>query len=432
MSFNQNPNDTQKSGFSGFKCYELPTYTVTCPISGECYDVRALTVGDIATLKSSMVSQDRMYNILNSVLWDCIIAKPKHISDYRTFMSKITIEDKRALTFGLYLITYGNKRSYILKCSKCNHVMNADVNLTDMFSMELFPGSQNIINAYKVSKTLDKSIYDMEIEDYIKIYEQKNNTKISIPDENAPEHFIKSFYPDYFRIKNSFEKEKDEFSKIISKRYSEIVDEMQKTGEFDFRPNGEVSEKTMQEIENKEKEILDAVVKEILKGDSTKKLVVSDESEIVENLTQNKTNEPQSPCDMETLVELDNKNLKVYIHYPKIYDEAELYESISLLTNIDHKNLSTDTLCIKRIEEYDNDGNLIQTITNRIDILLAFVAIQATYREKILDSYQEHFGKYGTRMTLKWECSKCGFLNTGMLDPIDQFFRAIRTRNDFS
>lgn len=402
-------------GFTGFKCFKYPIRSVICPMSGDTYEIRALRIDEIETLRSSQAEKNRIHSILNSVLWQCLVSKPQNISTYDDFIKHVCLEDKKALVYGLFIVTFGKLKRYILYCNNpsCKLPQETSVNLEEIMTFEVYPGNRKIINAYKVSKVFDKTLYDMEIEDYIKFIENETHKKIVRPSKDMPDNLVKSFYAEYYNIKKEFDEKKNETMKKVQDKLQKKIEEYEKAGKLNVNLTGGVVDSDEEERIRREEE---KIIKEIL------------EEENIENESSEEISMTQTEIDdiLATYVEtIKYENIEILIHSPKLIDEHELYDDVSLLQDDTHKKLTTDSLCIKEIIEYDFEGNVIQRITNRIDILLAFVSLVPEVQDMVYEVYENKFRKYSLNVDIKWECPRCKTKNRTILNPITQFFLAI-------
>jgi len=128
--------------FKGFRTLVYPEYDVIVPQTLQTFSVRTMTVQDEERLKGSFKLPNRLVEVLNQTLWDCIVRKPDHIRDYSAFMKNVTLKDRDALLYGLYHVTYGDIRNYDLTCSSCGKDYSVSVNLAEAFSVT--PYNENV------------------------------------------------------------------------------------------------------------------------------------------------------------------------------------------------------------------------------------------------------------------------------------------------
>jgi len=144
--------------------YEYPHYTVICPQTGFTFDVRTLNVQEVSQLKGSMMVQTKTPSLINKIIWGAIGSRPDDINDLGTFKRMITLRDREAILYGIYCSTFGDEEEFKVVCRKCEYEEPIKVSMEKLFSMNAYPGSENIKNSYKIAKVTGDAEYDPEIE----------------------------------------------------------------------------------------------------------------------------------------------------------------------------------------------------------------------------------------------------------------------------
>lgn len=140
--------------FTGFKMRQ-PEYAVITPQNLDEFTVRSLTVAEEQALRGTMTTPRKLPEHLNSILWDCIIKKPEHIKTFNDFKKYVTLNDREALLYGLYHVTYKDISNHSVTCTSCQESNNITLKVSDIFSFTGYPGSPNEILKKRVDVKLD-------------------------------------------------------------------------------------------------------------------------------------------------------------------------------------------------------------------------------------------------------------------------------------
>lgn len=124
--------------FKGFEI-KYPEYSVVTPQTVKEFTIRSLTVDEEETLKTSLVTPNKMTEHLNKIIYNCLVNKPDDIKTFEDYLNKLTIRDRDALMYGLYHITYKDIHNYDVTCSSCSKVNIVKVDFVNSFSMEKWP-----------------------------------------------------------------------------------------------------------------------------------------------------------------------------------------------------------------------------------------------------------------------------------------------------
>lgn len=201
----------QITSFKGFKTKKYPVYTVVTPCLGATFDIRTAKVREIASIKESIVTNNRISEIITTMLWQCIDKCPDFIRNEEDFIKYTPLRDRDALIYGLNVITYGNERPFLLSCYNCNFEETVKLDLTKSFTTTMYPGAQAVINSYKVEKNINKAS-DPEVEAEIK----KRDEILKMADiiKKMPEDLARDQFPEYFKYLEE-EKTKEESGEIL-------------------------------------------------------------------------------------------------------------------------------------------------------------------------------------------------------------------------
>lgn len=367
----------QKSGFTGFKTIKYPLYTVVLPQTGETYEVRTLKVGETQKLKESLLTSNRLNDIMTKVIWDCIINKPDNIATYDDFINNVTIKDRSALIYGLYYSTFGNVRPYVLECGNCENRETVKIDLDKAFSMNAHPQAKAVMSSYKIARLENPDNKNEEMENELQKNEKAKYPKkptATAPPKGMPEEIARN--DDKF---NKFFEQLDE----TNVTYTQYVDG------YIYGEGKEDNKENIIEQHNKE----------------YNNFIIGKSHHFI----------------------LPNSNVHVYIKQPTIEDENELLANLSL-TNKPQIALAVDTLIIEKLIEYDDESKEpVQIIDDKEDLVAAFLELPEGDRDFIVEKYEELFGQYEIKLTAKWKCKNldCGHENELNIDLLDQFFRTL-------
>ena len=178
--------------FTGFKTYKAPTFTVTCPQSGYQFDVRGLSVGEITRMKESLITQNRLSETTLDIMWEAIDKDtlPSHINSKEIFSTYLTTNDRQAVVYGIYYMTYGSDREYELTCGDCSQKSLAKIDYSEFVHITQYPYAENVIESYKVARLEDHEEKDEVMEE---VLEDTNIKAIlssytgELPPEGQPE-----------------------------------------------------------------------------------------------------------------------------------------------------------------------------------------------------------------------------------------------------
>lgn len=404
--------------FEGFKTYSYPVYTVVCPQSGFTFEMRTMTVKEFTMLKSSLATSNRIAMIVNDSLWNTIVKKPEVIKTYDDFLQMTTLKDREALCYGSYIITFGEEKFYSPFCQYCEAQVNLKVNLTEGFSINNYPYSIANIASYRVSNSIkneknpemDKIVKEID-EYYAQLEhtsEDEDDTEILTVDDylknsdheaaklildGMPEEVARGDFPDFMEELDKF---KEELSKRELKITSSNDDDDKKSSSKSKKKSSKKSSK-----KNKKPDINTAIpYDKIIQNDN---FILNKEIKLVA---------PES-------------NIILYLKQPTLVDEINLLENMSLNTDDEIKN-ALESLCIARVEECDEKGEVVSSWDDKFDICAAYRSLPAMDLRKIAEVVYDNFGKYEIDIEQKWKCSRCKEESAFNIDIMSQFFRTVR------
>jgi len=122
---------------------KYPVYEVITPQTGFSFKIRTLTLNDEIKLRTSVLSKkSSILNVFNRTLWDLIEDKPEQIQDYETFIKSVTVTDRKAITLGLYHISYGDEFSVNTSCPECGSTNLSNINLLKHTVVNMYNGKE--------------------------------------------------------------------------------------------------------------------------------------------------------------------------------------------------------------------------------------------------------------------------------------------------
>lgn len=123
-----------------------------------------------------------------------------------------------------------------------------------------------------------------------------------------------------------------------------------------------------------------------------------------------------------------NNNLAVVLKQPTLADERFAYNNL-LQRPIDSNDIYVNSMMIDKIVELTGKKDDIpdekNAITNREDILDAFLSFPAKTRKIIYKAFYKEFGQYCIELKMNTICPKCGFNEVKNIDLLSQFFRLV-------
>lgn len=364
--------------FKGFNI-KYPRYSVICPQTGFAYDVRSLNVAEVSKLKTSLTTPSQAPALISEVLWNSIETKPDFITSLEDFKKYTTLRDREALIYGLYQVSFGDDREFSLTCRSCGNVQLLKIKMSKLFSMEAYPGSEAMMNSYKVAKIVDPQVFDPEIE---KELQRNQATRPFIKPAGMPDEIAKIHEEE---MKDISRDDVDELDMALGKKPENKIE---------YVPDEPAPNKPPAMVEEKQ-ESSNPLHNSIL----FKKLEI----------------------------ELPISKIVVTLRQPTIMDEDKILSMVPFAQKKYSDNLN-ETLVIEKFDEYeDRSKRPIQTITDRDDILAGYNSLPSQDKQKIFDEFQKNFGKYGIELKSQYVCDKCDAENEIDLDIIVQFFRMVGT-----
>lgn len=359
--------------FKGFK-FKLPHYTVVTPQTGQTFDVRSMTVAEVNEAKTSLVTPNKAHSVVNDILFSCLQNKPNHITDPISFKKYVTTQDREALLYGLYHITFGDNREFQVSCSNCGNEQLVKIALSKAFSMNAYPKSESVKKSYTVAKTAGDAEFDPEIEQAIS--------------ESA------------IQVKDTDQNIEPGIGPMVSQRPIDKEDDDDGIGVGGSTPKPKEQPESMQRAPKQ--------APEEQTSNETSNLVDS-----MSILTERK------------VIELPISQVVAIIRQPTIWDEEMVLKDLAFASK-KHGDLVNETLIIERFEQYE-EGNKSPSllVTTREDVFLGYQSLPPQDKIKILEEYQDAFGQYGIDVKSTYDCGKCGFENDLDINVAAQFFRMV-------
>ena len=348
--------------FKGFKI-KYPTYTVTCPQTGFVFDVRSLNVAEVSTVKTSLTVPAKAASLINKAIWDVLESKPEFIKTFDEFKKAVTLRDREALLYGLYVATFDDEVEFEIGCSTCGAKQPPLKTLmSKLFGINLYPASNATKGTYKMAKAAGDDIYDADIEKSI-ADEDLQTIPEGMPSELAAQEF--------------------------GKQEVNMIDEDEDDGITLGEKQGEV--KFVDEPQEEKEDTKTETTEDIL----TRRLKI----------------------------ELPISKVIAYIKQPTVYDEEKVMNAIPYAQK-KQTDLVNETLVIERFEQVDDAGR-VSAVTDREDILYGYQSLPPKDKALIFEEFQKEFGQYGVDLKTGFDCSSCGAENDMEIDIGAQFFRMV-------
>lgn len=429
------------AAFKGFNI-KYPVYSVICPQTGDSYDVRCLTVAEVTKLKESLTTPASSSKIINETLWGAVESKPDRVIDFNSFKTNITLKDREALLYAMYQSTFGNERDFTVECGECSKTSEIKFHLDQMFSIDSYPGSKAIIDSYKVAKASDPAEYDPVMEKII------NNNEVFVPsmeiveqpvvvEEDVPVDINK---PNISHFNHSDNDDdgigvgRPSAKAIVSKPVSQAPPkEVAKPQNPDAMVDQFIKNAEKQKLEetrgNDGPPIENVSSAAVQKPGIGPKPVVQrfenhanlDDDEIARKTDIGENN----VIDKRVRVTLPVSKLICVIKQPTIADEETMYVKIPYAQQKKQLELISQTLIIDRFEEYNDKGELVNVVNQKVDIVTGYQSLPTKDRLEIFKQYEENFSRYGIELKAPWTCNSCQTENEIYVDIQNQFFRMV-------
>ncbi len=117
---------------------DYPNYEVKTPQTLAEYTLRCMTVGDELELKSSIIDPSKSVKILDKIIYNCITNKSEQIKDFDSWLNLTTIDDRKALLYGLYHATYGDDYPVTHVCSTCGTQNSSVCKISKGFKIDYY------------------------------------------------------------------------------------------------------------------------------------------------------------------------------------------------------------------------------------------------------------------------------------------------------
>lgn len=118
------------------------------------------------------------------------------------------------------------------------------------------------------------------------------------------------------------------------------------------------------------------------------------------------------------------QGVSAIIKQPTLFDEFTAIRDLSSRPGTT-TDMITETLIIDHFEQDIETQTTPNSISDRTDIIDAYLSLPALDKRSIQKKYEEEFGKYGLDLKMKSNCSHCGFEEVVNIDIVGNFFRAL-------
>jgi len=192
MDLHRKPAPEDFGIFRGFSI-KYPEYSIILPQSGYSFSLRSMNVSEVNKIKSSLSNPLNTIEIINKMIWECIVSKPKEIGTYVEFLNKITLKDREALLYALYVISFGRERDFGVNCKDCGAESVIPVDLEKVKTITPYLDTQAMEGKYILEKNTSDISPDLEMEEIVeerrKRKKSKNEEEIN-QDTNSEEESI--------------------------------------------------------------------------------------------------------------------------------------------------------------------------------------------------------------------------------------------------
>ena len=409
--------------------FTYPEYTVVTPQTGITYGVRSLTVDEVEELKGAITTPSRATQILNEVLWKSIVHKPDFVKDIKQFNKVTTLIDREALMYALYITSFGDDAEFTPSCEKCGKSRGTiKVKLSDMFTINLYPGSQGAKASYVASARSNAPI-DPVIENMIARNNVGNAPQAGGP-LGIPEDVAKTIMMDSdlggIPSQNAYQRK----AAPVVNQPEEDIDPVQQAASMGIGVGKAVTSPPPAQrrvASNASQDIAPPrVVYEEQEAPSYEppQNVVPIQAP-VGNFGKSELDNPDSILRKEFSIVLPVSGITMVLMQPTIDDENNILGSVPFAGKDSIKKLN-DTLIIKRFEVYENGASRPkEVITDREEIFFTYGKLVPRDTKVMNKAFRENFGQYRISLEKKWKCINCDHENSLGVEIVSYFFRMV-------
>lgn len=135
--------------------------------------------------------------------------------------------------------------------------------------------------------------------------------------------------------------------------------------------------------------------------------------------------EPKEILDKRVPVQLEIlKTVKATIKQPTLLDENEVLKRFAFNANTSNDMLM-ESLMIESFEHMPEEATTPEVLTDRNDIIQAYLSLPSKDKKVLSKAYQENFGDFKIELKMQAICPSCGNTEVINIDLVDNFFRAM-------
>lgn len=117
-------------------------------------------------------------------------------------------------------------------------------------------------------------------------------------------------------------------------------------------------------------------------------------------------------------------DVKIIIKQPTLADENDVMKRFSFNANTSNDMLM-ESLMIDSIEYTPQESTEPTILSDRNDILQAYLSLPSKDKKVLVDAYVKAFGDYKIELKMQSTCNSCGNTEVINIDLVDNFFRAM-------
>lgn len=144
--------------FKGFNIV-YPEYEIITPQTNLSFTVRSMNVQEEERLKASLITPQKITEHLNKCLFELMVKKPDEITDFKSFLEKITLKDRDGILYGIYHVTYEEIRNYDVRCSSCSKEYPVTIKASDTFKFNPYPSNDILEKRIKVALPKSNGVF---------------------------------------------------------------------------------------------------------------------------------------------------------------------------------------------------------------------------------------------------------------------------------
>lgn len=141
-----------------YRSVDFPVMDMVTPHTKHHIRLRSMSVAQEEALKASPVAASKLVNMLNHVVYDCVVEREDPFNTFEGFEHALSITDREAVLFTLLLVSYGDEQEFASTCPTCGKNFESKAKLTENAEIKCYDGKERLLQK-KVTVELPISKY---------------------------------------------------------------------------------------------------------------------------------------------------------------------------------------------------------------------------------------------------------------------------------